>query len=46
MLWTLILSFTIGGGYVGSGTYNASKSSVVVPIFHPRKFVKRLVLNM
>jgi hypothetical protein len=31
MLWTLILSFTIGGGYVGSGTYNASTSSVVVP---------------
>lgn len=30
MLWTLILSFTIGGGYIGS-TYNASTSSVVVP---------------
>ena len=31
MLWTLILSFTIGGGYVGGGTYNATTSSVVVP---------------
>lgn len=30
-LWTLILSFTIGGGYVGVGTYNATTSSVVVP---------------
>lgn len=31
MLWTLILSFTIGGGYASGGTYNASTSSVVVP---------------
>ena len=33
MLWTLILSFTIGGGYIdaGFGSHNASTSSVVVP---------------